>query len=177
VLVSGHSAKRSLPSACQWAFSQEVFAECRIQGTRQSVFLNLKNLCRVPDRGHSAKTINLITGPRLAHFFSYVATASHLCYRRRPVLACTTATSLVPEPHRPRPQPRPPPSPPPPASAATSTAPTPVMFALMKFLQVLHINFLQVLYRAVLERETIMKSIVFYVIKVFTHKYSISYVL
>jgi hypothetical protein len=75
----------------------------------------------MPDRGHSAKTINLMTGPRSGHFFSYAATASHLRRRRRPFLAATTATGPAPEPCRPRPRPPPPPP------------PTPVMFALMKF--------------------------------------------
>jgi hypothetical protein len=147
----GHSAKRSLPSACQWALDNVYFrnieaifaeclsvgtrqrglAECRIQGTRQSIFLNLKKFCRVPDRGHSTKRLNLTcTCPR---------SASHLAHsplspppphgraspppclpvaRRLPVTAlAVVAGARLPTPHLP--------GTPPPASTVAAHLPAP----------------------------------------------------
>jgi hypothetical protein len=119
-----HSAKNALPSVSRGALGKvffrktlsPVFAECLSVGTRQRrlyrvpdprhlakhIFKFLKNLCRVPNRGHLAKTITLVTDARSGHFISYACSTS--LHRRR---AC-------PGPARPTPPPAlaPPRSPP-----------------------------------------------------------------
>jgi hypothetical protein len=68
----------SLSSALQLALVKGVFAECPRSGTRQSLFFYFKkNLCRVPDRGHSAKNVLIaVTVPSLTISLSLTLTHS-----------------------------------------------------------------------------------------------------
>jgi hypothetical protein len=98
----GHSAKMPLPSAIRVTLGKvflktlsQFFAECLSVNTRQ------RGLCRVPDRGHSAKRIlkflkNLYRVPDHGHSakkgnkrlsrssFSFFLSTHPLCARRRP---------------------------------------------------------------------------------------------
>jgi hypothetical protein len=124
VLVSWHSAKTFLPSAGSRAFGKVYF-------------LIKKNLCRVPDRGHSTKTLNLTDRAALSFSFSFhshshspaAAVSASLANRHRlpvpsPLPAATPASPAISPATStvapttaaasPRPRPRPPPSRPPP---------------------------------------------------------------
>jgi hypothetical protein len=74
-----------LSSARNLALGKDRFADCQIMGTRQSVFLNLKNICRVSAIWHSAKNIYLADLPQdfILYFFTYHAVAL-LLYRQVP---------------------------------------------------------------------------------------------
>jgi hypothetical protein len=73
VSLGGHSAKRTLPSVGSGALGKDYF---KIK----------KNLCRVPDRGHSAKSAYIaLSNSFLLLSLSYRATAASTssCHRRR----------------------------------------------------------------------------------------------
>jgi hypothetical protein len=107
VLVSWHSAKTFLPSAGSRAFGKVYF-------------LIKKNLCRVPDRGHSTKTLNLTDRAALSFSFSFhshshspaAAVSASLANRHRlpvpsPLPAATPASPAIsPATGPPTPSPR-----------------------------------------------------------------------
>jgi hypothetical protein len=105
VLVRGHSTK-------------DVFAECRIQDTRQSIFFNLKKSLPSARSRTLGKDIEVnMSSPRSGHFsyrcraLALLFPAAHGHRRCRPL---SLPPSPRPPPPVPPPSPRPPPSSPPP---------------------------------------------------------------
>jgi hypothetical protein len=97
------------------------------RGTRQSVFLNKKNLCRVPDRGHLAKSVYIVAGTGVLLFTSNTNAVPPISppSRRPGHLQCHPCRPgqprfghhqprPFPAPSPPRPSPPSPPQPPPP---------------------------------------------------------------